>query len=81
MLNVQEKMEKHGWTFSTFYCYKKTDSFEVDIEFCIGDYCVGAYDENLNLLEPKIRNETFIQAYLNAIILLEKYGQPTDRAN
>ena len=46
-------MQSLGWKIEQYRAFKKVGKFEVDIEFCIGDYCVGLYDENLSLLEPK----------------------------
>jgi len=35
-----------------FFC-KLDDGREVDLESCLGGYCVGIYDENLNIIGEK----------------------------
>ncbi len=71
---IKERMEEQGWIFNEFYCLKKVDhGREIDIEFCIGDCCVGIYDESLSLLEPKIRCGNALMALVEATELEEKY--------
>lgn len=46
---------------------------EIDIEFCFGDFCVGVYDENLELEEGKFREPTLKAAVRKAREMIKKY--------
>lgn len=72
-LKIVEKLKKEGWIFEQFRCYKKVGKLEIDIEFCIGDFCLGIYDESLSLLEPKQRCDNFWEAFIKSLLLEEKY--------
>ncbi len=65
--------EDNGWTFEEYRMYKKVGRREIDIEFCIGDYCLGIYDEEYSLIEPKDRCKTLLEAYVKSVVLEDKY--------
>lgn len=65
--------EHQGWVFEDYRMYKKFKNYEIDIEFCIGDFCVGIYDKNLELLEDKIRCTSVLEAFVMSYVLQDKY--------
>ena len=75
-MSLKQDMENAGWIFNEYYCYKMFGEYEIDIEFCIGDYCVGIYKDQ-ELLEPKLREPDFIQALIRASYLQRIYEQTT----
>lgn len=62
-----------GWVFEEHRMYKKVGDKEIDIEFCISDFCVGIYDKNLELLEDKIRCTSVLEAFVMSYVLQDKY--------
>lgn len=63
--DMYSSFKKQGWKFSDFAMEKKVNNLYIDIEFCIGDFCVGVYSKNGKwLLEPKQRCSNFIEALL-----------------
>lgn len=75
-MSLKQDMENAGWVFNELYCYKMFGEYEIDIEFCIGDFCVGIYKDQ-ELVEPKLREPDFIQALLSAGNLQCIYEQTT----
>ncbi len=74
--NLVDSLKNEGWTIheSPRYAYKKlANGDEICVEFCIGDFCVGAYDEHQNLQEDKIRCDNPITAFIQAKRLEQKY--------
>jgi len=55
----------------TIYCRLRKKGKELTVEFCLGDYCVGIFDENLNLIQPKTKCQT-PQAVLIAVKALSE---------
>lgn len=77
MKNYEEfktRAEELGWIFEEYRMYKKVGDKEIDIEFCIGDFCVGIYDKHLELLEDKIRCTSILEAFVMSSMLKDKYS-------
>lgn len=69
-----KELKSKGWKLDKdFYIYKKVGDKEMDIEFCIGDFCLGIYDKDKWLIEPKQRCKNFMEAYIKSFLLEEKY--------
>lgn len=68
-----EAMAKDGWVFADHYAFFKLDDYEVGIEFCIGDFCIGVYRENkydkgeMDLIAEKKQAYTAEQALVMAM--------------
>ena len=64
---------KKGWVKEKLYAYKMVGKYEITIEFCYGDFCVGIFDEKKDILEPKQSCPTVTDALVKAAMLAEKY--------
>lgn len=70
---LKEQLEEAGWTVHENYCFKKFPRNEIVVEFCTGDFCVGIYGAEENLLEPKIRCKDLASAIITSVFLEDKY--------
>lgn len=52
---------------------KKQNGYEITVEFCIGDHCVGVFDEELSIMEPKFRAKNLAEAFKAAMKFEKKY--------
>lgn len=74
--------EHQGWVFEDYRMYKKFKHYEVDIEFCIDDFCLGIYDkQTLELLEPKQRCSSLMEAYVLAHLIIQEYENLPHKRN
>lgn len=70
----RKALREMGWKWHKFYISKYIGKYELDIEFCIGDCCVGVY-ENKFLVEPKYRASNFWEALWKATEFEHKYAE------
>ena len=70
---AKEVKAKKGWVKEKFYAYKMVGQFEITIEFCDGDFCVGIFNEKHLLLESKQSCPTVTDALVTAAALEKKY--------
>lgn len=61
-----EALTKEGWIFSDHYCHLPLGEYEIGIEFCIGDFCVGTYRDG-ELVKTKTTVPTWIEAFNEAM--------------
>lgn len=76
IITTKDLLEGVGYTIGKVngvpYAFKKVGEKEISIEFCIGDYCVGIYDKDLNLIGQKKRCDGIAQAIVEAEVLENK---------
>lgn len=74
-MNSKDKamLRSMGWKWHKFYITKKVGTYEMAIEFCLKDRCLGIYNEGKSLLEPKIRCKGLFEALLRSLQLEAKY--------
>jgi len=63
-----------GWEISVNRAFIQVRRREINIEFCLGDYCVGVFDEHLELEEGKFKEATLKAAAKKARELIKKYS-------
>lgn len=73
---VREAMWNLGWVdHLTYASYKLSDGGEVTIEFCIGDFCVGKFDEHLSIVGAKQRMNSLIEAVALAADVIKEHEE------
>ena len=64
---------RRGWKFSEYYVENKYKGGSVIIENCLGDFCVGVYNERQDLIEAKEPCKSIKEAYRYAEKLLNRH--------
>lgn len=68
-----EIFKDNNWIFDEYMIYRHFGEYQICIEFCIGDFCVGIYKAT-ELQEPKKATQDILEALLVASQLEEKYN-------
>lgn len=66
-------LEQDGYVRDEAAYVKKFPTGEINVELCIGDFCVSAWDSNMSMFEPKTRCLSQAHAVAMATILEARY--------
>lgn len=75
-----ELFRENNWVFEEYMIYRNFGEYQICIEFCIGDFCVGIYKAT-ELQEPKITTYDILEALVAASQLEEKYNKSVSVIN
>lgn len=72
------ELSKDGWKFEPFFGSKIVGEYEIGVETCIGDFCVGVYDADTKfIIGEKTSFKKEEDAWEHAFSLVKEYEKKT----